>query len=111
MWQRLMDAVDPAIVDSIERAAAAVPGTQRVENIRVRWLGHNLDADLHIVVDEDLSTRDSHHIAEEVRHALFHAQLRLADVNIHVDPCGHGGDDPHSMNAHHDHLQAKAHSR
>jgi cation diffusion facilitator family transporter len=101
MWHRLMDAVDPKIVDIIEKTAVAVPGTQNVNSIRVRWLGHNLEAEMHIVVDEDLSTRDSHHIAEEVRHALFHAQPRLATVNIHVDPCGHGGDDPHEMNAHH----------
>ena len=110
MWQRLMDAVDPAIVDTIEKTAAAVPGTQDVQNVRVRWLGHNLEAELHITVDEDLPTRESHRIAEEVRHALFHAQPRLAEVNIHVDPCGHSGDDPHSINAHHVQQQLKPRS-
>jgi cation diffusion facilitator family transporter len=102
MWRRLMDAIEPEVVDSIERTATAVPGVEGVHDVRVRWLGHRLQAELHTTVDEDLSTRESHRIVEEVRHALFHAQPRLAVVNVHVDPCGHGGEDAHALTAHHD---------
>jgi cation diffusion facilitator family transporter len=102
MWRRLMDAVDPGVVDAIERTAAKVPGAQDVHAVRVRWLGHKLQAELHIAVDEDLPTRESHRIVEEVRHALFHAQPRLAVINVHVDPCGHSGADAHIVTAHHD---------
>lgn len=101
MWHRLMDAVDPALVDQIERQAASVPAVQQVHEVRLRWVGHNLHAELHIVVDEDLPTRESHRVAEEVRHALFHALTRLAVINVHVDPCGHNGLDPHHLTAHH----------
>lgn len=101
MWHRLMDAVDPAIVDGVERAAAAAAGVEDVHDVRVRWLGHKLQAELHITVDEDLPTRASHRLAEEVRHALLHTQPRLALVTVHVDPCGHGGDAPHRLKAHH----------
>jgi cation diffusion facilitator family transporter len=101
MYQRLMDAVEPEVVDSIEQTAAKVPGALDVHGVRVRWLGHKLQAELHITVDEDMPTRDSHRIVEEVRHALFHAQPRLAYLNVHADPCGHGGQDAHSLTAHH----------
>jgi cation diffusion facilitator family transporter len=101
MWQRLMDAVDPEIVDSIERVTSAVPGVQSAHDVRVRWLGHKLQTELHIIVDEDLPTRESHRIAEAVRDALFHAQPRLAVINIHVDPCGHSGAEAHTLTAHH----------
>jgi cation diffusion facilitator family transporter len=101
MWNRLMDAVEPGMVDRIEQIAKHVPGVEAVSNIRVRWFGHRLLVEMHVVVNEDLPTRDSHHIAEEVRHALFHAQSKLADATIHVDPCGHGGHDPHDTTAHH----------
>ena len=101
MYRRLMDAIDPEILDSIEQTAASVPGAQPVHDVRVRWLGHRLQTELHITVNEDLPTRESHRIAEEVRHALFHAQPKLAVVNVHVDPCGHSGDDSHSRTEHH----------
>jgi cation diffusion facilitator family transporter len=101
MWRRLMDAVDPEVVDSIERVTAKVPGVQAVHGVRVRWLGHKLQAELHVTVDEELPTRESHRILEETRHALFHAQPRLAVINVHADPCGHGMEDPHALTAHH----------
>ncbi|MBI1800044.1 MAG: cation transporter [Chloroflexi bacterium] len=103
MWHRLIDAIEPEVVDGIERAAV-VPGVSNVHAVRVRWLGHKLQAELHIMVDEELPTRESHRIVEEVRHALFHAQPRLAAINVHVDPCGHSGEDPHQVTAHHEHL-------
>jgi cation diffusion facilitator family transporter len=101
MWHRLMDAVEPEVVDTIEQTAAAVPGVEDVHDVRVRWLGHTLGAELHATVDETLPTRASHAIAEEVRHQLFHTLPRLGGVTVHVDPCGHGGDDPHGLTAHH----------
>ena len=101
MWHRLMDAVEPEFVDAIERTAAVVPGVQHVHDVRVRWLGHKLGAELHATVDESLSTRASHEIAEEMRHDLLHALPRLDIVTVHVDPCGHGGGDPHQLSAHH----------
>jgi divalent metal cation (Fe/Co/Zn/Cd) transporter len=52
-------------------------------------------------VDEDMSIKESHQRAEVVRHALFHANLQLASVIVHVEPDGHGGDDPHQLTAHH----------
>jgi cation diffusion facilitator family transporter len=101
MWRRLMDAVDPELVDGIERTAAGIPGVEGVHDVRVRWLGHLLASELHITVDETLSTRASHQIAEEARHALFHAQPRLSIITVHVDPDGQGGKDPHRTTAHH----------
>lgn len=101
MWRRLMDAVDPELVDGIERTAVGIPGVEEVHDMRVRWLGHQLAAELHITVDETLSTRASHQIAEEARHALFHAQPGLSIITVHVDPDGQGGEDPHRTTAHH----------
>jgi len=101
MWWRLMDAVDPSILDAIERSAGSVEGVQDVHDIRVRWLGHNLQAEMHVTVDEDLPTYASHKILEDVRHKLFHDIPRLEVVNVHADPCGHSGVDHHEHTSHH----------
>lgn len=106
MWHRLMDAVDPALVHAIERVAGSVAGVQQVRTVRVRWLGHTLQAEVQIVTDEDLSVRESHQIVEAVRHALVHAQPHLMGITVHVDPCGHNGTDPHELTAHHHLLTA-----
>ncbi len=100
MWHRLMDAIDPEVVDRIERSAR-LHGVQELRNVRVRWIGHRLEAELTIVVDCDLPTRSSHAIAEAVQHALLHADGKLATVTVHVDPCGHDGQDGHAQTAHH----------
>ncbi len=89
MWHRLMDAVDPAVVARIEHAAGHVPGVESVAQVRARWVGHRLHADLHITVDADLPTHVSHRIANDVRHALHHAQPRLAAAEVYTQPCGH----------------------
>lgn len=101
MWYRLMDAIDPQVVEQIEQVAGAVAGVEGVHDVRVRWVGHQLQAELHIVVDEDLPTRASHAVAEAVRHALHHDLAHLAQVSVHVDPCGHSGIDHHATTAHH----------
>jgi cation diffusion facilitator family transporter len=109
MWLRLMDAVDPAVVDMVEHTASDISGVEKVDNVRVRWTGHRLLAELHVTVNEDLPTRASHSIAEEVRHALFHVQPKLIEVTVHIDPCGHGGQNPHEVTAHHQALTPTPH--
>jgi cation diffusion facilitator family transporter len=101
IWERLMDAVDPALVDAVEQNAARIEGVQRVHDVRVRWLGHSLEAELHADVDSGLSTADSHAIGQEIEHALLHALPQLATVTVHIDPAGAASEDFHAVTAHH----------
>jgi cation diffusion facilitator family transporter len=98
---RLLDAVDPVLVHRLEHAAEHSPGVEGVDAFRVRWVGHRLWAQLRVRVDEDTTLTAAHAIAEDVRHRLFHAEPRLSDVSVHVDPCGHSGVDHHELMAHH----------
>jgi cation diffusion facilitator family transporter len=100
VFARLMDAVDPAVTDAVE-AAAHQPGVEAVISTRLRWIGHRLEAEAHVVVDCDLPTIESHGIAESVRHAVFHRVGRISDVIVHVDPCTHSVADPHSSTSGH----------
>jgi cation diffusion facilitator family transporter len=101
MGRRLMDAVDPSLGDVLNRVAGETPGVRGVEASRVRWLGHRLWADMHILVDEEMTLRAAHAIAEDVRHRLFHAEPRLADIVVHVDPIGESGADYHAKTSQH----------
>ena len=52
IWYRLMDAVDPTVTDSIERYASEVPGVAAVQRVRVRWMGHELQAEVGVTLEE-----------------------------------------------------------
>ncbi len=101
VFYRLMDAVDPELVDHVERVAATTPGVERVDSVRVRWAGHRLAATLAIVVGDALTVRDGHAVAEAARHSLLHSVRHLDEVDVHVDPRSTPGEDPHAATAHH----------
>jgi cation diffusion facilitator family transporter len=102
IWHRLMDAVDPEIVEGAEAAARQAEGVEEVSNVRARWIGHSVHAEAVVTADRDLPLHEAHEVAERVRHAMLHAVPKLAGVTVHVDPCQHAGDDPHGAVAHHD---------
>ncbi len=102
MLGRLMDAVEPELVEQVEAIATSVPDVQSVDRLRLRWLGHALEASMAITVDCDLTVAEGHRVSEEVRHRLLHEVRRLDTAVIHVNPCGHAGEDPHALTRHHD---------
>jgi len=82
-----MDVVEPELVEQVETIAAAVPEVQYVDCLRLRWLGHALEASMAITVDCDLSVADWPRTSEEVRHRLLHQVRRLdTAVNQVVNP-------------------------
>ena len=101
IYRRLMDSVEPELVDRVEQVLAAVEGIEAVDSVRVRWIGHDLRAEAEVVSDTDLSFPAAHAVAEEARHRLLHDVPRLADALIHVSPCQHDGEDGHAVTAHH----------
>lgn len=46
VFARLLDAVDPVLVDAAETSLRAVPGVLDVAAVRLRWVGHRMHADL-----------------------------------------------------------------
>jgi cation diffusion facilitator family transporter len=98
IYHRLMDAVDPALVDRAERALSGTPGVRDVGAIRLRWVGHHLHAETDLTVEPTLTIAQAHSIAVEAEHQLLHSMPRLARVTIHTDPAGH---DTHAALAHH----------
>jgi cation diffusion facilitator family transporter len=109
IFTRLLDGVDPAIPEEIRHAADHVKGVNEITDVKVRWLGHRLHAEVSITVDSSISVGECHEIAQEFRHELLHDLRYLSDATIHVDPAtasgpyhhriarhSHGGLPPHS---------------
>jgi cation diffusion facilitator family transporter len=107
---RLLDGVDPAIVEAARHAAGHVPEVREVTDVRARWIGHRLQAELSVSVSPALSVADAHAVAKAVRHRLLHDVPHVGSVAVHVDPLGEGGDAHHRIPEHaHDGLPAHAH--
>jgi cation diffusion facilitator family transporter len=106
IWRRLMDAIDPELLDRAQAAARGTAGVQGIATMRARWIGHSIHAEADLVADCDLTLTEAHAVAERARHAMLHAVPKLASVTVHVDPCGHDGHDPHAPLAHHDQQHA-----
>jgi cation diffusion facilitator family transporter len=101
IYRRLMDAVEPELVEAAETSLRAVPGVLEVESLRLRWTGHRLRAETGVVVDPGLNVIAAHDIAVEAHHALLHGVPRLIDATVHVSPAGSAGRDHHKRLAHH----------
>jgi divalent metal cation (Fe/Co/Zn/Cd) transporter len=86
MWYRLMDAIEPEILGEAEAVVNRQPEVRELRRLRMRWMGHRLHAEAHIAVDADLTTAQSHHVAELLRHDLFRALPKLSEVVVHTDP-------------------------
>jgi cation diffusion facilitator family transporter len=89
IYYRLMDAVDPTIVERISHEAAHTPGVQAVESTKVRWLGHRLVADITIDVDPTHTVDQGHRVATATHQRLTSHVPHVDDVNVHVHPHRH----------------------
>jgi cation diffusion facilitator family transporter len=101
VYRRLMDAVDPADVEAVERTLRGTDGVRDVGQVRLRWIGHRLRAECDIVVDPDLSLVAAHRITVDAEHRLLHDVPRLTAAIVHADPAPSGDDDHHAALEHH----------
>jgi cation diffusion facilitator family transporter len=100
VFTRLLDGVDPEVVDEIRHAISHAPGVQDITEIRVRWIGHRLHAEVNIAVNPALTVEQGHEIALEARHQLLHHLRYLSHVSIHIDPAHASGDIHHRTDSH-----------
>jgi cation diffusion facilitator family transporter len=81
---RILDGVDPDVIDEIEEMARTVEGVADVSGIKARWIGHNLHTQLSIGVTSALSVGDVEEIASEVCHKLRSNVSHLSDAVVNV---------------------------
>lgn len=107
--RRLMDGIEPGLIERMEQVAGSVPGVVEVGRVRARWTGHRLEADTDIVVESSLSILEGHQVAEEVQHALLHRIPHLEGVVVHLNPAVNGSvpADVHDLTGHHVSAEAR----
>ena len=83
---RMLDGVDPDVVEAIEHAVDHVAEVQAVHQIRARWLGHRLYTEVAIGVLPTLSIQDGDAIARKVEAQLQEHIPYLAHAAVQIRP-------------------------
>lgn len=90
VFRRLMDGVEPETVDLIEVTSRSVDGVVSVDDVRVRWIGHRLDANMRITVNERLSMPEGHAVASRVHDTIMTTVPKLDSVLVAIEPAEAG---------------------
>lgn len=90
VWVSLKELADTAptseVIERLITAASEVDGVRQIHDVRARLSGAQVLVEAHIVVDPNLSVREGHDIAAEVRRRMHLKVDDVAHVIIHVDP-------------------------
>ncbi len=86
VFARLMDAVDPEVLESVERSLASTPGVTGVGDVKVRWIGHALRAECEVLVPDRLSVVEAHDVAHAAEAQLLRDVRRLTTSIVHAGP-------------------------
>ena len=85
---RLLDAVDPALVDGATAAVLSVTGVIDVRELHIRWIGHTLRAEVDATVAPDLTVTQAHELAHHAEAHLLQQLPRLSAATVHTSPAG-----------------------
>ncbi len=92
VFTRLLDGVEPEVIDKVKNITESVEGVCEVTDLRVRWIGHRLHAEINASVATSLSVGEGHEIANAIREKLLENFSYLSGTTIHVDPLTASGE-------------------
>jgi len=86
---QLLDTMpEPGKMGQIREAGLSVPGALGIEKCFARRTGLKYHVDLHLEVAPEMTVRESHEIATQVRFEIKDRLHWVADVLVHVEPSG-----------------------
>lgn len=110
IFLRMLDGVDPTVLDEIRHAIEHVKGVVHISEVRARWIGHWLNAEVNLSVASGLTIGEAHAVGNDARHAILHHVPYLSNVVVHVDPEETSGEVFHRIEQHeHDDLHPHFH--
>jgi len=78
--RRLMDGIEPELVDRARRALEGTPGVMGVRRVQLRWVGHRLQGAATLALDEGSSLVLADQTMHDAGHSLRHALPKLDEM-------------------------------
>jgi len=75
-----------ATLASIESIVAGTRGVRSYHAFRARKIGGQVEMDIHIQVDPELTVREGHDIAGAVKRRVYEADCGVAQAVVHIEP-------------------------
>jgi cation diffusion facilitator family transporter len=82
VFTRMLDGIEPGLLEEIEHTAEHVPGIMGVSNVKARWLGHRLRAEVDIEVHSTLTVADADRVAQAFESELAGHMPALQGVHV-----------------------------
>lgn len=82
VFTRLLDGVEPGVVEEIRHAAEHVAGVTEVRSFKARWLGHRLTAELEVAVAAGTAVEKADAISDEVEAVVAGHLPALASAHV-----------------------------
>jgi len=86
---RLLDAVDPDLVERVTGLLVATPGVRSVTDVRLRWNGHRLNLDATLATDPLLTVDGFHEVEHGAADVLRSGVRGLGRITLTPEPSGH----------------------
>jgi cation diffusion facilitator family transporter len=86
MWYRLMDAVDPHLVEHAEAALLAHSAVQSINYLRLRWVGHTLHLEACLLAAPEMEFSQIREVKAQLREALRKEVPHLSEATISLSP-------------------------
>jgi len=74
------------VLKQIKAIAESHPSILQAHGIRTRYMGSNLQVNLHVVLDRHMTVFDGHEVAEAVKTQILENGPEVIDVEIHIEP-------------------------
>ena len=86
VFRRLMDGVEPDLLNAAETALTRVPGVLAVSDLRMRWVGHEVHAEAAVDIDPGQTLTGAHAITHRAEQELLETVPRLTRAIVRPRP-------------------------
>ncbi len=83
---RILDGIEPEVIEAIRHQAGHAPGVQSVSEVRARWVGHEIRADVRVVASGAATLEEAHRVAAAVSVRLRERVDHLTEALVQVEP-------------------------
>lgn len=77
---------EPAVLDSVKATVLKVGGVKAIDSIKVHRRGSTFTIDVEVAVDSNLTVKQGHQVASELKNKLQNKIEHVQDVMVHVNP-------------------------